>query len=101
MGQQSEVVDAPTGPQKAVENMGGRSDQVLFKPAMAVGIGKDDTAVIGGFEKGLDGGGSGLKIAAVAGIAPRAHEQGDALTLCETGVPRRSERRAIVPVEVV
>src|SRR5580700_8327078 len=101
MRQQGEVIDAPTGPQKAVEDVGGRRDQVLFKPAMAAVVDKDDAALIGGMEKGLNRGGGRQEIAGIAGIAPRTYEEGNALTLGQARVPGSVEGRAIVPIEVV
>src|SRR5450432_3936180 len=61
-GRKREITHAPHGPDKTIQNMGGRRDDVFLKPKTAVLVGEADAAFISGRQESLERTGSGFQI---------------------------------------
>jgi hypothetical protein len=100
-GRQKKIVHAPCCPDKSIQDVSWRRHNILLEPQVTLWISKGNPASLSATNKTAERSGGSVQVFAIAALGVSAREQGDSLTLRETGIPGCLKTAAVIPIKVM
>src|SRR5690349_5583182 len=98
---QEEIMNAPKRPDESVQDVGGRMDDVLLNPDVAIEIREGHPAFADIYQETLKGILRRVQVFRFAGFRVRPHQERESLPLGQTGIPRGAQTGAVFPIKMM